>query len=303
MTNETCANCRRIIGKLELPNVWGDSVVCDRCHERLAIQLAGATPNTGSSPARSSFAVAAIACATMVFLVLGGIVVRDIYRNPGRANSRLAGNYAKDHQAGWAEGGLFAAIDSGDLNAVRSALGSSPDVNAGDKYGNSPLHHVAERAIDYDSDNNSAAKASTESLTVACIKMLISRGADVNIRGQEARTPLFSARNDEVARDLVQNGADVNAIDEIGSTPIFWSNALMAKSLAELGAKVDAVDAFGDTPLHEAASSGDVATGIVLISAGANINAINTKGQTPLKLAQLSFRDKMIEFLQLHGAK
>lgn len=33
---ETCANCDRVIGKLEKPHVWQDQVVCASCHKTLS---------------------------------------------------------------------------------------------------------------------------------------------------------------------------------------------------------------------------------------------------------------------------
>lgn len=35
--NETCANCGRVIGKLESPFLWRESIVCQECHGRLSL--------------------------------------------------------------------------------------------------------------------------------------------------------------------------------------------------------------------------------------------------------------------------
>jgi hypothetical protein len=43
---EKCANCDRVIGKLETPAVWRDEVVCAGCHEILAKQPAAPAPKT-----------------------------------------------------------------------------------------------------------------------------------------------------------------------------------------------------------------------------------------------------------------
>jgi hypothetical protein len=43
---ETCANCGRAIGKLEMPHLWNEQVVCGECINRLSPPVTTATPST-----------------------------------------------------------------------------------------------------------------------------------------------------------------------------------------------------------------------------------------------------------------
>ena len=60
---------------------------------------------------------------------------------------------------------------------------------------------------------------------IECAKMLIAAGADVNIRGPGANTPMHIAANAhypqvEIIEMLIEAGADIKAVDEFGDTPI-----------------------------------------------------------------------------------
>jgi hypothetical protein len=44
MPTETCANCERIIGKLETPHLWKEHVVCAQCHAVLSSTPAETAP-------------------------------------------------------------------------------------------------------------------------------------------------------------------------------------------------------------------------------------------------------------------
>src|SRR5205823_2535532 len=90
----------------------------------------------------------------------------------------------------------------------------------------------------------------------------LARGADVNARDHEGRTPLSFVLNDwnapEHAGLLIAHGADVRARDPMGDTPLhhaalFGSEAQIAL-LLEHGAEIDARTENGRTPLHYAVS-------------------------------------------------
>ncbi|WP_083232879.1 ankyrin repeat domain-containing protein [Endozoicomonas atrinae] len=91
------------------------------------------------------------------------------------------------------------------------------------------------------------------------IDALIARGADVNARTKDGRTPLHNA---------AQNG-HLEAID-----------ALIAR-----GADVNARTKDGRTPLHFAAQNGHLEAIDALIARGADVNARTKKGDTALKSA------------------
>jgi ankyrin repeat protein len=113
------------------------------------------------------------------------------------------------------------------------------------EYGYTPLH----RAVD--GDNR---------YCLLVIQYLISKGADVNAKGDGDYTPLFNAAAHgtlEVVQCLVSHGADVNA----------------------KGYR-------GETPLHFAASHGELEIVQYFVSHGADVNAKDNDGKTPLDYAK-----------------
>ena len=112
-------------------------------------------------------------------------------------------------------------------------------------------------------------------------QVLIANGADANAQNQYGSTPLHLAKNAEVAKVLIENGANVHAQNKYGSTPLHYArNAEVAKVLIANGADVHAKDANGKTPLHYADYNVEVAQ--TLINAGADVHAKDANGQTPL---------------------
>ncbi|MDC0300284.1 ankyrin repeat domain-containing protein [Verrucomicrobia bacterium] len=94
-------------------------------------------------------------------------------------------------------------------------------------------------------------------------------------------TPLIAAivdRNDEVAKELIQNGVDINAGD-----------------LSRM------------TPLHHAVSCGSVEMVNLLLDSGADVNLKDEAGQTAMRLASglakfWGLDDQIIAALREHGA-
>jgi len=150
------------------------------------------------------------------------------------------------------------------------------------------------------------------------VKLLLSRGAEINATDSLGRTALHGAvanGRKDIVQLLLAQGANVDATDASGQTPLHWASARPAWADSALllakGAKVNARDNRGNTPLHCAAGSTySVGADFLefLLAQGADVNARNEQGQTPLHLVSLTRRQhKQRELrggaLLAHGAQ
>jgi ankyrin repeat protein len=113
----------------------------------------------------------------------------------------------------------------------------------------------------------------------------------VDIRRTEGTTPLFWAIRDlACTRLLVEAGPNVNASDDRKCTPLFLAadegDERVAEYLLRHDADPDAKQDEGYTPLIVAAEYGNIGTVRVLLSHGAEVAARSDDGQTALSLAE-----------------
>jgi len=170
------------------------------------------------------------------------------------------------------------------------------------------------------------------------VKLLISKGYDVNAKNKLMRTALHYASekgHTEVARLLISHGAYVNATNSDARKPLHYAAMRGDKQTVELllskGADINAKDRYGSTPLFEAMTStaaGRKEVVELLVAKGAKVPAlhlaaymgdieklkkclqdgmdINSQGNfccTALHLAANSDKKDIVEFLISKGAR
>ena len=108
-------------------------------------------------------------------------------------------------------------------------------------------------------------------------------------------------------RLLTSRGAEVNAEDRTGYTPLFYAAERGQKDVAELliaaGANVNAKDRSGNTPLHYSAVRGYYGMCELLVTRGADSAAENLTGGTALAMAKAGGHDQIVELLHKHRAQ
>jgi uncharacterized protein len=132
--------------------------------------------------------------------------------------------------------------------------------------------------------------ASSESFAV--LKQLIQHDVDLTVRDWSSNTVFIKMA--EVADSnaipllklLLSKGADINARNNSGFTALHYAVISgppeIVQFLVNEGAKVDALDVSGSTPLHYAES---IENAHVLLKAGASLTVRNLAGKTPAENA------------------
>lgn len=191
---------------------------------------------------------------------------------------------------------LINAIESNDIERVKTLL--TTDANSG----LSPRD-----VINYQSYSRRAALHETiENGYIEIARLLIDKGADLNIQDGFGHTPLHLAaieRKDDIAELLISKGAKFMIQNRYGDTPLhvvtcdgygdirgrkatFKNRQAIAKLLLEAGSDVNAINNSGETPLHNAAVSGDKDMVKLLLKAGATRTIRNKENRTAAQEAK-----------------
>ncbi|KAI9933213.1 hypothetical protein MW887_007685 [Aspergillus wentii] len=137
------------------------------------------------------------------------------------------------------------------------------------------------------------------------VKLLLSKGADVNLHDEKGETPLLRAAtdgNERMISLLLEKGARIELTEpEYGQTPLAWASIMghekAVQLLLEKGANIESKDAHGLTPLAAAAMSGHAAVVEVLLQYGADVETLNNEGQTVLSLSAQSYQENTFSIL------
>ncbi|OGV37924.1 MAG: hypothetical protein A2X48_01325 [Lentisphaerae bacterium GWF2_49_21] len=137
------------------------------------------------------------------------------------------------------------------------------------------------------------------------VKLLCEAGANVNLKNESGETALSRAAMSadlDIVKYLLERGADINNRDQSGDTPLMYAaskeNIKLVEFLIEKGASVDDRGKYGDTPLLRASRwGGHVEIAKCLLDKGANINAKDADGNTSVMNAAINGFTKMLELL------
>ena len=137
---------------------------------------------------------------------------------------------------------------------------------------------------------------------------LVDAGADVNAKTLRGATALHWAIHDDAkVRLLLTRGAVVNTKQVDGRTPLFLAASLgngntTLRLLLEHGADPSIATMNGQTPMMAAAIRGDVDAIGLLIAKNGDVNAKNAAGETALMLAATCGNPKAVALLLDRGA-
>ncbi len=198
-----------------------------------------------------------------------------------------------DHEA---EPILNDFVSQGDIDKLEAMLGKCTlsEVNARDKKGQTALHKAA---INNDFD---------------FVELLLSKGADVNIKDHASNTPLnHAAKNSnslEIIELLLAKGADVNQRGYKGKTALFqateYNKIENVEYLCLKDAKVDIEETDEMvTPVHVAAQDNNTSILEMLFEASCpDMNVLTTFSATPLHFAARTNAKEAAAYLISKGA-
>ena len=149
------------------------------------------------------------------------------------------------------------------------------------------------------------------------VSLLVSRGADVNFKGKDGRTPLMWAAGNSfpITKILIGNGAKINEKANDGMTAFLQCCFgilskkvttdvldLLLKNGANVNDALTSKEAPDWTALLFASVNCDYELAKYLIQHGANVNHTSDEGATALSLAKQEKCDNIMMLLKKHGA-
>ncbi len=186
---------------------------------------------------------------------------------------------------------LHHAAGFGSLETMARLIDAGADVNAKNRFRSTPLHWAVQDS--------------------AKVTLLLSRGAEVNTKQIEGRTPLFLAAsmggNQQTVKLLLEHGADPTLPTANGQTPLMAAaargNLELVRLLVDRKVDVNAKNGAGDTALMFAASSGSARIVALLLERGADARVRSKRNETALGNAATTGVEESVRLLLDHGAE
>lgn len=187
---------------------------------------------------------------------------------------------------------LITASETGNIKAALKAIEEKANLNALSSHGRSAL-------------TISIIKKHTD-----IAKLLINKGADINLVDYDQLTPLcYAAERGDLClvKQLIDKGANVNHQNDQGTTPLLFAvldkdSYETAKLLIDNGANVNLNDNNGYSPIIAAAYNGNFRIVKYLTKKGADLNAVYKKGGSALNFAVINGDFQIVKFLVKNGA-
>jgi len=202
---------------------------------------------------------------------------------------------------------LMGAAAAGNPDVVRLLLQSGARVNARNVRRQSALISAATGETGFAFLDVGRGRAEVPEETIhrdAIVKMLLDAGADINARGWDGETALFSLEDDAV-RELLRHHINLEARNNYGETALVETvSEDIADLLIKAGANVNAQDKNGRTALIKSAENNYVANLRVLVKApGIRLDHRDRQGSTALMAAKKAHHEDCVQVLLTAGAR
>jgi len=157
--------------------------------------------------------------------------------------------------------------------------------------------------------NTTALEHAVRNANREMVQLLLSSGADVNLKNGSGETVLMMLDGDatsELVWDLINAGANVNVKDDSGNTALMQAsstdNLEAVKALLDAGAEVNTRNKEGRTALMLAAAEGRVNIVRTLVLAGADMDVTDEDKMNALAHAADNDHTAVVRFLKSKGA-
>jgi len=194
------------------------------------------------------------------------------------------------------------SMETSDWEKARSILGT-----------NAVTEGQSRREIPYSRPENFQRRTSTYARSAAQPYLIDDEKEFVPARPRPGQTAPISlhqavANGDiEQVKLLISKGADVNSRNRLNGTPLHIAVQYRRQALIELlidkGTDVNAKDSNGQTALRFALDTGQKGVIELLIAKGADVNAMDNRGENALSMAKRRQQTEIVELLLKHGAK